>query len=82
VPADVRPTRAVSRAIRKSPARSRQLNELGNALRASGPGLGLIMAIRSPENLKRHEVNLTDRGGRLISEITRDLRWRDKKKEV
>jgi hypothetical protein len=71
------------RAIRKSPATSRQLNKLGNALRASGPGLGLITAIRPPENLKRHEVNLTDRGYRLlISEITRDLRWRGKKKEA
>jgi hypothetical protein len=61
---------------------SRQLNEFGTTLRASGPGLGLITAIRSPGNLKRHEVYFTDQGRRLISEITRDLCGRDKKKEA
>jgi len=45
-------------------------------------GLGPITAIRPPENLKRHEVHLTDQGRRLIAEIAHDLRGRDKKKEA
>ncbi len=40
------------------------------------------LAIRPPENLKRHEVHLTDQGRRLIAEIAHDLRGRDKKKEA
>jgi DNA-binding MarR family transcriptional regulator len=52
---------------------SRHLLELGSHERIKGPGLGLVIAKQSPEDLKRYEVYLTDKGRHLVQEIARKL---------
>lgn len=53
---------------------SRYLQEIGSERRADGKGMGLIRHDRSPTDLKRAELRLTERGRYLARSVVRLLR--------